>query len=412
MFLALWYYLHGYVIIEVSGFSVERFVNMAAFRGVYIWDICPQGVVIRMKVSKQGCHMLDECAKKTGCHYKMIEERGLPSILKRYQKRKILALGVLFFMIGLYVLSTFIWIVEVQGNERIATEEILDACQKMGLRPGAWKPKVDLEEVTEGLLEGFTDISWASVKIKGTNVQVRLVETIPQPEIVDKQTPCDIIAQRDSMIVSIATEKGTPLLKGGDVVKKGDILISGEVKLMVGDEVTGTELVRARGAVVAKTWEVLEEELPLKYIEKQYTGECKKDYSVILKDSVLNIMKPRLDNGLYDSNKLYEKNLAIGDYKLPIALARDEYKEYIEVKKSRTAEEAKNELKEMLTKKANEIPMRDGRIQNIDISYEEEANKVKAKAIITISERIDVEQKMDDNRRNALNGANGENTAN
>ena len=39
MFLALWYYLHGYVMITVSGFSVERFVNMATFRGIYLWNI-------------------------------------------------------------------------------------------------------------------------------------------------------------------------------------------------------------------------------------------------------------------------------------------------------------------------------------------------------------------------------------
>lgn len=412
MFLALWYYLHGYVIIEVSGFSVERFVNMAAYRGIYIWDICPQGVVIRMKVSKQGCQLLDECAQKTGCRYTIIEERGLPSAIRKYQKRKILVLGVLFFMIGLYLLSSFIWIVEVKGNERIAEADILLACEEMGLKPGAWKPRVNLEEVTEGLLEGFSDIAWASVKIKGTNVRVDLVETIPQPEIVDKHTPSNVIAQKDGMIVSIAAEAGSPLRKAGDVVKSGDILISGEIKSVVGDETEQSQLVRARGAVFAKVWEIMEDELPLTYTEKQYTDECKKDYSIIIKDSILNIIKPRIEDGLYDKEKVYEKNAAIGDYKLPIALAKEEYKKYIEVSKERTVEEAKEELKQSLTKRANELQLREGSIQDISISYEEEADKVTARAIITIIERIDEEQKIDHIGRNAPDGANGENTAN
>lgn len=39
MFLALWNYICGYVIIYVTGFSVERMLNMAINKGVFIWDI-------------------------------------------------------------------------------------------------------------------------------------------------------------------------------------------------------------------------------------------------------------------------------------------------------------------------------------------------------------------------------------
>ena len=42
MFLALWNYLRGYVIIYVTGFSVERFINLAVNRGIFIWDIIPE----------------------------------------------------------------------------------------------------------------------------------------------------------------------------------------------------------------------------------------------------------------------------------------------------------------------------------------------------------------------------------
>ena len=39
MFLSVWNYLRGYVTIELSGFSVERFMNLASHKGIYLWDI-------------------------------------------------------------------------------------------------------------------------------------------------------------------------------------------------------------------------------------------------------------------------------------------------------------------------------------------------------------------------------------
>ena len=90
MFLALWYYLHGYVMITVSGFSVERFVNMATFRGIYLWNIQPKGSCVQMNVSTKGYFLLEECAEKTGCQYNIICRCGLPALLKKYKKRKIL----------------------------------------------------------------------------------------------------------------------------------------------------------------------------------------------------------------------------------------------------------------------------------------------------------------------------------
>ena len=96
MFLALWYYLQGYVMITVSGFSVERFVNMATFRGIYLWNIQPKGSAVQMNVSIKGYSLLKECAEKTGCQYDIVCQYGLPAFFKKYKKRKILAFGMLF----------------------------------------------------------------------------------------------------------------------------------------------------------------------------------------------------------------------------------------------------------------------------------------------------------------------------
>lgn len=391
MFLALWYYLQGYVMITVSGFSVERFVNMATFRGIYLWNIQPKGSTVQMNVSIKGYSLLKECAEKTGCQYDIVCQYGLPAFFKKYKKRKILAFGMLFFVAALYTLSSFLWTVEVEGNERIPTEDLLVACEKMGMAPGTLKWSISTDNITEGLLETFADISWVSVSMKGTNALIKLVETIPQPEMIDKTTPSNLIAKKDSVIQSITAEVGTPMVQSGDVVKKGALLISSEVIIAAGEEAeVGREYVHARGTILGKVWYTLEEKVALQNTEKKYTGEEKKDKSLLIGDVVLNIIQPNME-GTYEKQKTGGNQLSIGDFQLPFAWVEETYKKYETVVKQKTEEEAKKEVEELLKKKAEE--MVEGEIENIEITYHIEQDNVIGTATITALEEISEEQK-------------------
>ena len=164
----------------------------------------------------------------------------------------------------------------IEGNERLSKEELLSACREMGLYPGVRKRSVDTQAVTNGLLEDFADISWVSVGIHGTDATIRLAETIEGVEIIDKETPCDIVASTDGVILQITAERGTPLVAAGDVVKKGDVLISSALTIGLEGEEQHTEYTAAEGTVTARIWRRLTEELPLQYEEAVYSGEVRK----------------------------------------------------------------------------------------------------------------------------------------
>lgn len=391
MFLALWYYLQGYVMITVSGFSVERFVNMATYRGIYLWNMQQKGSAMQMNVSLRGYHLLEECAEKTGCQYHIVNRCGLPALFRKYKKRKVLAFGIVFFVAMLYTLSFFVWTVEIEGNERIAEEELLAACEKMGVAAGKLKWNINTEVVTETLLETFADISWVSVSIKGTDAIIKIVETIPQPEIVDKVTPSNLIAKKDSVIQNITVEAGTPVAQSGDVVKKGELLIDSEVIIVAGqEEEVGREYVHARGTIIGKVWYTLEEEMPLKYTEKVYTGEEKRDKSMLIGDVVLNMIQPNMGDSTYDRQNIAQKEFSIGDFKLPIVFIEENYQVYETIEKERTEEQAKIELENKLKSRAEE--MVEGEIENIDIVYDIEENTVLATATVTALEEVSEEQ--------------------
>lgn len=395
MFLALWNYLHGYVMIRVTGFSVERFVNLAALKGIYIWDIHPDKTGVTMKVSIGGFRLLKECGRKTKCHYKILERYGLPFLLHHYKKRKILGIGIFVFVLGLYVLSSMIWVIEINGNDRISREEILEGCKEFGLKAGCFKFKIDTKEVSEGLIGLFDDISWIGVEMKGTNIKISIVETIPKTEIVDRTTPCDVVATMDGIITSIVTSAGTPLVKQKDVVRAGDILVSSEVILRDGEEEKGREYVRAKAEVKAKLWAELKEELPLQYDEKVYTGKKESDLSFHLGNKKLNFLQPSVDETNFEKVLLYEKPFAIGDYVFPIAVLKEEYREYKLEQKTRTVEEAEEELKQVLQKKADELVTEDGSILNIEFYFEQNNEKLMAKAVVTMELRIDEQRNLE-----------------
>ena len=392
LFLALWYSLRGYVTIKAKGFSAERFMNMAAFRGVYLWDVTQDGASMTMKAAGGSLPILEACAEKTGCAIEILGWGGLPVFFRRFRGRQVWTAGLLLFAAGLYLLSSFVWVVEVEGNERLTTEEILSACEEMGLRPGAWKRSVDTEAVTNGLLEGFSDISWVSVGIEGTDATVKLAETIEKAEIVDRETPCDIVASADGVIVQITAERGTPMVQAGDVVKKGDVLISSELLIGLEGEEQHTEYTAAEGAVTARIWQRLTEETPLQYEETVYSGVEKENHSILFSEKQLDIIRPDGD-GQWERTVLEETPLALGDFRSPLSLRKEIWKEYEIVEKTRTLEEAKSLLEENLRKKTENLLSPYGTIEDIEITYEEYADSVRGEAEITLLDRIDEKQK-------------------
>jgi len=310
----------------------------------------------------------------------------------------------LCFAAGLYLLSSFVWTVEVEGNERLETEMLLSACEEMGLRPGAWKRSIDTEAVTNGLLLHFSDISWVSVGIKGTDATIRLAETIEKAEPIDRDTPCDMVASADGVIVQITAERGTPMVQPGDVVEKGDLLISSELLIGLEGEEQRREYTAAEGTVLARIWQKLTEELPLQYEETVYSGVEKENRSIVISEKEVDIIHPD-GAGHWEKTLLEEKPLALGDFILPVGLRKEIWKEYEILEKTRTVDETKSILEENLRKKTETLVSPYGKIEEIKITFEEYADSVRAEAEVTLLERIEEKQqrRFEERERENLN---------
>lgn len=410
MLALLWNYLKGYVIIRVYGFSVERFINLISVRNMYVWDVCSSGASAVMKIRLSGIDEARRCALRTGCEIEIIGEKGIPVVIRRFSKRYILVFGAVFFAIAFYGMSLFVWSVSILGNERVAAEEVAEFCEEQGLYPGGLKYRIDPKEISEGLVESFGDILWAAVEIDGTKAYVRIVETIEEPDMVDRETPVDLVAKKDGVIISVTASSGTPEVRAGDVVAEGDMLISSEMPIKNGEEIKGYEYVAAQGSVMAKVTYSLTSYIDLELKEKVFTGEKFEDTALILGNSTFNVMKPSLDGKEFDTLVSEGVMLKIGDYALPLGIKKYEYRVYYENERKLTEDEAKAALEADINKKIDELTEVGAVVLECIDEYSPEGNGIRLNSKVSVSEEI--ASKEFNIRRSASGGNEGETAGN
>jgi len=398
MLLNFWQYTKGYVRLRVTGFSVERFLNMAAYRGVYLWDVerTPEGVHVNVTV--KGFKRLKGCGRKTKCRTKIIEKNGLPFVIHRYRKRKLLMGGIIFFAIMMFVLSSFIWRIEIVGGAAVSHETILNFLEEQGLHIGRFKHAVNSREITRELLNNFPEFSWADVYTRGTRTTIMIAESIPQQPVIDRQTPVHVVAAEDGLITGIATSSGAPLVRQNDVVRQGEMLVSGILELGVDTGIPSTVYVHAYAEVWARRYHPIEFAIPLSYTEKVYTGRTttRRSLQLLFAGNIrVNFPRGGISFDSYDRITTRHQLGVGGDYPLPFILIADRYLEFVPTVRTRSIEEAANMADHIITNRI--LREFDFGIDIIDRQVEllQTPDALLVKALITTHERIDTQVPID-----------------
>lgn len=267
----IWNYLKGYVIIRIKGLTLERLLNLALSKGVYLWNVNRiNDTTIEATVSLVGIDALEEIINKSGCRIEIRKRAGLPFLLDRLKYRKMFVAGLAVFLCLILFLTQIVWNIEIIGAQQIAEDEIIELLNSNNIRIGKLKHQIDLDETEGIILKNYDFLSFLDIRIKGVNLIVELKEIDIEPEKVDTSYPCDIIAKRKGVIVKIVAKNGRAVVEKGKIVEENDLLISG----IIDSEITGeTYLVHAEGEVKAQTRYSHIIELPIVKLEKKETGE-------------------------------------------------------------------------------------------------------------------------------------------
>ena len=299
---AFWAYVLGYLVLVVRGEHPERFINLAAMRGVTLWDaIRVNQETILVKVAARSFKPIRHLARRTNTRVRIREKGGLPFVLQRLRRRWMLAGGAITFCLLLYLFSSLIWTVDIVGTRQLDPGQIRREAALAGLYPGNLHFLVNGKEVADRLMREMPGIAFAEVEFRGTRASIKIYERVsPLPSL----GAANIVSVKDGVVKEILVLAGVPQVKDGDLVRTGQILISGSITPPPPPpKVEGTtppaptappetRYVDARGIVRARVWYRCYAEVPRDEVVEQKTGRVTTIVSIRLANKEMIIKGP------------------------------------------------------------------------------------------------------------------------
>jgi len=362
----LFLFCKGYVIVEITADSKERFLNLCKAKEIEIIDIVSINSSIYGKISCRDYLKIKPVVKKTKCRPRLKRKVGLPFVSRSVLKRKGLITGVFCFFVILTQLTGRLWYIDVQGGFLHTREQVVQILRnEMKVYAGIGNDAADCTEIEEKLRLIYNEIGWVSVEKKGCNLYVRINESV-MPQIPQEQKePYHIIAEKDGIVKKLEVLSGIAQVHVGDEVKKGDILISGIVP-MVGDydELLENRPVGAIGNVYIESDFTYQTVYPMTYQEKKETGS-RFGIAFFFKEKKLFSYIPRYSVGKYDIISTDIIPFVFRDFRAPffirIYVVRAYETEVTQLKEAEAKEKAVAAWNDFLT---------DWRDQGVEISEE------------------------------------------
>ena len=402
----------------VTGEETLRFVNLCRNNGIELRHLVRRENAIQMEIDAENFKKLRPLVRKTHVKIHILNRHGPAFFFCRHKRRWWFLLGMTVFAGMIYILSLFVWQIDIDGNRKYTDALILQALAQMDVKTGCRKSEIDLPEIEEELRIMYNEITWVSASITGTKLQIELREgdlkisgssgggqtgnvkrvenreNNPKTQNGESETdlPANLVADEDAIITNLVVRRGTVAVRYGDEVKKGDVLIEGKVYIYNEDEtLKKVDYLTAEGDVFGKYQELYEKHYQRKHEVRSYTGKNYRELGVAIvgKSFCLpvweNILKKQLEENTLSEVWSWKKQFRLTPtFYLPFALEYTEYVPYENVVEEYTDEVIKKMAEEELQKYLNELEKKGVQIisNSVTISLDADGGHVKGTLIL------------------------------
>lgn len=402
----------------VTGEETLRFVNLCRNNGIELRHLVRRENAIQMEIDAENFKKLRPLVRKTHVKIHILNRHGPAFFFYRHKRRWWFLLGMTVFAGMIYMLSLFVWQIDIDGNRKYTDALILQALAQMDVKTGCRKSEIDLPEIEEELRIMYNEITWVSASIAGTKLQIELREgdlkisgssgggqtgnvkrvenreNNPKTQNGESETdlPANLVADEDAIITNLVVRRGTVAVRYGDEVKKGDVLIEGKVYIYNEDEtLKKVDYLTAEGDVFGKYQELYEKHYQRKHEVRSYTGKNYRELGVAIvgKSFCLpvweNILKKQLEENTLSEVWSWKKQFRLTPtFYLPFALEYTEYVPYENVVEEYTDEVIKKIAEEELQKYLNELEKKGVQIisNSVTISLDADGGHVKGTLIL------------------------------
>lgn len=271
------------------------------------------------------------------------------------EKEYLSVFGIATSFVMIYVLSLFIWDMQVDGNYTYSSYEILRFLKEEGVSTGVKKAQVNCDAVEKSIRNHYFDITWVSVEITGTRLIVHIKENEEEIRRASENTDeasgesYDLAATKQAVVTNVVMRGGTAAVKTDMQVQPGDILVYGRYDIVDDNkEIVRTQYLRADADVYGKVVYGYEDILPLAHTEKEYYGKEKKKISFRAGDKIWEIANTKKKKN--QEVVTQEKQLYLYDnFYLPFYLIQESRKTYTEKEYQYSREQAEQIAEEKLS---------------------------------------------------------------
>lgn len=339
----LTHHWYGFLLVQLKGFSPERFLNLCSANEIEIWNLRQEKDGCQFYMTVRGFKKVRPFARKSKVRLGIIKKFGLPFFLYRNRKRKLFFAGFCCFFLVLFLMSGFIWDIEFNGNRRYTYDTLIEFFETQNIRYGMKKSEIDCEALESAIRSEFTEITWVSARVSGTRLLVQIKENEVLSKVPEKDvTPCDLVASKSGVITRMIVRNGTPMVKIGDTVEQGQVLVSGIIPVTNdAEEVVINHYIHADADIYARTEWSYQKSFPLLHQVLSETGKKRTGCYIKVFDYSMLMILPKKAGTSWKILMEEQQLKLFQNFYLPVYLGKITGKEYITYERFYTEDEAK-----------------------------------------------------------------------
>lgn len=377
----------------VTGEQVLRFVNLCRNNGIELRHLEHKEDAIQMEIDTKNFKKLRPLVRKTHVKIHILNRQGPAFFFYRHKRRWWFLFGAAACAGIIYVLSLFIWQIDIDGNSKYTDELILQALAQMKVRTGCRKSEIDLSGIEEELRLMYNEITWVSASITGTKLQIELREGDLKISENETGLPANLVADKDAVITNLVVRRGTTAVHYGDEVKKGDVLIEGKVYIYNEDEtLKKVDYLTAEGDIFGEYQQEYEKNYQRKHEVRQYSEKNHRKLGITVGGKSLaipdwqDIFGKQSDANILSEVWSWKKQFRLTPtFYLPLTLEYTEYVPYKNIVEDYTDEDMQKMAEKELQNYLHELEKKGVQIISNSVTISLDAGGGHAKGVLTLN---------------------------
>ena len=368
---------NGYVYARIDGNYKERFINLCSNNKLHVYGVERRENYFDFCMNIDDYKNTKKIIRKVHTVPRIYRKVGLPFIFEKCKKRSSFVIGLILGIFIIYILSLFIWDIEITGENYYTDYELIKFLEKKNVSQGMMVKNVVCSDIESAIRNKYSDIGWVSAQIKGTRLIISIKENVKFDNKQSSNNPRHIVAPTDGVIKSIVVKNGEPQVENGESVTRGQVLVKGIMNIE-----DDSKTVIRKHAIVSEANIIIEysreyySRIDRMYNKRIYADKKRKTCEIIFNKHnyislytnkfTLNSIK-KIDNFDVIVNN-YNVSLGKNMY-LPIEIVETDYREYKIIKERYTDDELRSIASSRFDRYKNELNKENVTMINSSIDY-------------------------------------------